>query len=579
VSHLPRIAYLSMEIALEDAIPTYSGGLGVLAGDTLRSAADLALPIVGLSLLYRSGHFEQRLDASGKQSELPVSWNVETHLTAVDAKAAVDIEDRRVEIRCWRYDVEGVSGYRVPVFLLDTDLPQNDPQDRELTGVLYGGDSDYRLRQEVVLGLGGVRMLRALGFHRIDRFHLNEGHAALCVLALLDEQLQGRRATTDEFERAHATVRSHCVFTTHTPVPAGHDVFELDTVEQVLGAERLRTLESLGTEEELNLTTLALACSRYVNGVAMRHAEVSRALFPEHRIDAVTNGIHTRTWVSPPFRALFHRHIRGWEHDPMRLRNAVCIPLPEIDKARKRSKALLFDAIERQLGVRLDPNVLTLGFARRATAYKRAPLIFTDIERLQSIATEVGPLQLVFSGKAHPADTTGKHNIESVFRAARALGPEVRVAYVPNYGMNWGHLLCAGADVWLNNPIPPLEASGTSGMKAALNGVPCLSILDGWWLEGCIEAATGWAIGSDGDSEGMDASKRDQLHAAALYDALERQVVPSFYTHRERLLAIGRNAIAYNASYFNTHRMLLQYVQHAYQLEFSLDTEPLPDGR
>jgi len=565
VTESARIAYLSMEIALEDAIPTYSGGLGVLAGDTLRAAADLGVPMVGVSLLYRRGHFEQTLDAEGRQSERPVSWSVERHLDLVDAKASIELEGRLVEIRAWRYCIRGATGHIVPTYLLDVDLPVNDAQDRELTGTLYGGEEGYRLRQEVLLGIGGVRMLRALGYDELERFHLNEGHAAFAVLALLEEQAgPGTPLTGPLLERCHGEVRRHCVFTTHTPVPAGHDVFPQELVEQTLGAESLRILHELGAREQINLTALALRSSRFINGVAMRHGEVSRDMFPRYPIRSITNGIHPATWISPPFRELFDQHIPGWERDPLSLRYAVGIALEDIDVARRRAKGLLLDAIERSLGVSLDRTALTIGFARRSTAYKRATLVFHDLERLRSLVAQQGPLQLIFSGKAHPADTAGKQNIEAIFRAARKLGENVRVVYVPNYGMNWGRLLCAGADVWLNNPIPPLEASGTSGMKAALNGVPSLSVIDGWWVEGHIENVTGWAIGEDGDTNHLAAAVRDALHASALYDKLESHVLPCFYSERERFLEICRSSIAQNASFFNTHRMVIQYLYNAY---------------
>jgi len=576
VSVAPRIAYFSMEIALEDAIPTYSGGLGVLAGDTLRAAADLGVPMLAVSLLYRRGHFQQMLDSHGTQSERPEVWSVEDTLTAVDAKAMVEIGDRIVHIRAWRYLVRGCTGHDVPTYLLDTDLPENDPVDRELTGTLYGGDARYRLSQEVVLGIGGIRLLRALGMTSLERFHLNEGHAAFAILSLLDEQAEGARLEGELLEHCVTHVRERCVFTTHTPVPAGHDVFPQDLVRNVLGTEYLRVLQALGARDDINLTALALRGSRFVNGVAMRHGEVSRGMFPHYPIRSITNGVHPATWVAPPIRSLFDHFIPGWQQDPMSLRYAVGIAISEIHWARTRAKALLIEAIERALEVRLDPQALTIGFARRSTAYKRATLIFRDIERLRAIAEQIGPIQLVFSGKAHPADGSGKHNIEQIFRAADQLRGSVTVVYVPNYNMGWGRLLCSGSDVWLNNPIPPLEASGTSGMKAALNGVPSLSVLDGWWVEGHVEGVTGWAIGSDRDAEQYDAEQRDTLHAAALYDKLEHQVLPCFYNRRGSFLEMGRSAIAFNASFFNTHRMVLQYLYNAYGHSPAVTPTPLP---
>src|SRR6185503_15416696 len=390
------VAYFSMEIALDKALPTYSGGLGVLAGDTLRSAADLVLPVVGVSLLHRKGYFEQHIDEFGNQTEAPSEWRPERVLEAVDARASVIIEGRSVALRAWKYPVRGVTGHEVPVYLLDTDLPENSEFDRSLTDHLYGGDSHYRLLQEVVLGMGGASLLRAIDA-KAEIYHMNEGHSALLTVCLLDWQLDGRNSF--ELDEADIeAVRSRCVFTTHTPVPAGHDKFPMDLVRRVLGDETVALIEAAHVVDggQLNLTHLALRLARFVNGVAMKHREVSQGMFPNFPIDAITNGVHAGTWTSPAFQKLFDKRIPEWRTDNLYLRYAVGIPLGEIRAAHAEAKKAMISAVGARTGVTLDPKVFTIGFARRATPYKRADLLFTDPERLIEIAETVGKLQIVF---------------------------------------------------------------------------------------------------------------------------------------------------------------------------------------
>ncbi len=558
---VPSVAYFSMEIGLEQAIPTFSGGLGVLAGDTLRSAADLELPVVGVTLLYRKGYFRQHLDGSGEQTEAPVQWDPANVLEQVDARVSVEIEGRTVQVGAWRKDVVGVTGHVVPVYFLDTAIDGNSDYDRTLSEVLYGGDSRYRLCQEVVLGLGGVAMLGALGMDSsVMQHHINEGHAALLTLGLMERELDGRQAW-EVNEADMGSVRSRCIFTTHTPVPAGHDKFERPLVEGVLGEDRSALLTAVGgwDHDTLNMTLLALRLSHWANGVAKRHQDVSREMFPTYDIHSVTNGVHAETWTSAPFRALFDSHLPGWRADNFLLRQAVDIPLDEIREAHAQAKHALLDEVKRRTGVVLQPGVMTIGFARRSTMYKRADMVFSDPERLRSIVRRVGPIQFVYAGKAHPRDEYGKAIIKRIFDAARDLGDDLTVVYLENYGMDLGALLTSGSDLWLNNPMRPLEASGTSGMKAALNGVPSLSVLDGWWIEGCFEGTTGWSIGEDGrlptDPE------RD---IEELYLKLERTVVPMFYGMPYAYATVMRNAIAVNGSHFNTQRMMLEYVRNAY---------------
>jgi len=560
---LPRIAYFSMEIALEPAIPTYAGGLGILAGDMLRSAADLGLPMVAVTLAYRGGYFEQQIDAEGRQLETPSAWAPETTLKELDARATVTIEGRRVLVRAWRYDVLGIGGHRVPVYLLDTALPENDLQDRALTERIYGGDRRYRLAQEVVLGMGGARLLRAMNHTNIGKYHMNEGHSALLTMALFEEQMRERLPGSSDFLDELQRLRQRCVFTTHTPIPAGHDAFDRPLVSQVLGEQRTHGLEVRGLmpQGRLNMTELALACSHYVNGVAMRHGEVSRAMFPRFAIRSITNGVHARTWTSPPFQELYDRYIPEWRRDNLYLRCVLGVPLHEILKAHATAKRTLFAAIRAETGVALDESRLTLGFARRAVAYKRAELLLSDPERLKKVAKRAGPLQIIYAGKAHPADEEGKAIIRRVIERASQFDDDVHVLYVPNYDMRWGQLLTSGVDVWVNTPLQPHEASGTSGMKAALNGVPSFSVLDGWWIEGHGEGITGWSIGED--SRGDNPSSE----LASLYNKLGNVIAPLFYAKPAGFAEVMRGTIAFNGSFFNTHRMLNQYVQNAYGLE------------
>ncbi len=581
------VAYFSMEIALENAMPSYSGGLGVLAGDTIRAAADLRLPMVAISLLYRKGYFTQRLGEDGSQTEEPVEWRVEDFLTEEPARASVSIENRRVELRCWRYSAKGVRGFEVPIYFLDADLPSNADIDRNLTGALYGGDSYYRLCQEVVLGIGGVRILRALGYNDLTRYHMNEGHAALLALQLLEDEATkaGRESIrSEDIEK----VRSKCVFTTHTPVPAGHDRFPMEYLTRVFPDETqfldLKDASSAGLMKRvlqaeqnfpdlqeaarrgasLNMTQLALSLSTYVNGVAKQHGETSRQMFPEAAIEAITNGVHAGTWTSPPFQQLFDRYIPSWREDNYSLRSALGLPPEEVWAAHLIAKHDLLETIRKKTGLKFDPEAFTIGFARRATGYKRADLILADLDRLRQIAKNAGHFQIVYAGKAHPNDGGGKDIIRRIFQAKKALRKAVPVVFLDDYNLELGGKITSGVDLWLNTPQFPLEASGTSGMKAALNGVPSLSILDGWWVEGHIEGVTGWCIGESRRSAAGNAPTDNAAEAESLYAKLEGVILPMYYNDRAKFLEVMQHAIAINGSFFNTQRMVQQYITDAY---------------
>src|ERR1700678_3799 len=515
------VAYFSMEIAITPAIPTYSGGLGVLAGDTLRAAADAGLRLAAVTLAHRKGYFRQHLDVNGVQTEEDQPWDLESKLAPEDPVVTVLIEGRPVAIRAWRYDMEGITGHTIPIYLLDTDLEENDPRDRELTDHLYGGDGDYRLRQEIVLGIGGARILEALCY-RPQVYHLNEGHASLLTIALLERQLRGRSLDQAADEDLNA-VRQQCVFTTHTPVPAGHDRFSMEQAYRILGSERAKLIERAGGSHDgmVNMTYIALRFARYVNGVAMQHGKVSREMFPDYTVDAITNGVHAATWTAPAFRTLFDRHIPRWREDNLKLRYAMDIPESEIADAHLEGKKALIVAVKQRTGMELRPEIFTIGFARRAATYKRCELLFCDPDRLVRAARELGGLQILLSGKAHPADHPAKAKIQQVINLTRHLSSdELKIVYLEDYDWSLGALLTGGVDLWLNTPKRPYEASGTSGMKAALNGVPSLSILDGWWIEGWIEGVTGWAI-ADHDEDAGEAN--------SLYDHLEQVILPLFY--------------------------------------------------
>jgi len=522
----------------------------------MRSAADLGLGLCAVTLLHRKGYFEQHLSAQGVQSAEDQPWPIEKLLVLEKALVEVTIEDRPVIVRAWRYDLEGVTGHTIPIYLLDTDLPQNDPCDRELTDHLYGGDTDYRLRQEAILGIGGVRMLEALDYD-VTAYHMNEGHAALLTVGLMELQLDGDLDRAID-ERDTQAVRSQCIFTTHTPVPAGHDRFSMEQAKRILGRDITSLLQRMGGCHDgmLNMTYVALASSRFVNGVAMQHGKISREMFPEYSIDAITNGVHAATWTAPPMQAIFDGAIPRWRKDNFQFRYAIDVPLREIEKAHAQSKRTLIEAVAERTGITLRSNVFTIGFARRVATYKRADLLLSDPERLVHTAEKFRGLQILFSGKAHPHDEPGKKLIQEIFEVAARLDSDaLKIVYLENYEWRLASMLTSGVDLWLNTPRRPFEASGTSGMKAALNGVPSLSVLDGWWVEGWIEGVTGWAI-PDSDTQ--------EQEVASLYDRLESTILPLYYGNPEQWRTVMRSTIALNGSFFNTHRMLQEYISNAY---------------
>src|SRR4030042_646046 len=555
----PRIAYFSMEIGIQNNIPTYSGGLGVLAGDTIRTGADLKLPMVAVTLISKKGYFRQELDENGSQREHPVSWEPSKHMTLLPAKIAVQIEDRQVIVQAWQYNVESLTRGCVPIFFLDTDVEENTAEDREITSYLYGGDMAYRLKQEIVLGIGGVRMLHELEFE-IKKYHMNEGHSGLLTIELLNRFKRPIEDVWDEklvwdVER----VKDLCVFTTHTPVEAGHDKFPYDLACKILGELiPLKVLQELGGKDGLNMTRLGLNLSEFINGVAKKHTEVSRKMFPGYEISAITNGVHSFTWTCDNFKRLYDKYLPGWANEPELFVRVGRIPDEEIWNAHMDAKKTLLDYVKEDTGVEMSPDILTIGFARRATAYKRADLIFTDIARLERIGQ--GKLQIIYGGKAHPKDDSGKRLIEKIFSTKERLKDKIKMAYIKNYEMDTALKMVSGVDVWLNTPLRPREASGTSGMKAAHNGVINFSVLDGWWIEGHIEGFTGWSIGPS-PTETMLIDNMDTKDADDLYNKLEYTIIPLFYNDRHGWIRMMQSAIGKNAYYFKNHRMMRRYVK------------------
>ncbi|UCD36629.1 MAG: alpha-glucan family phosphorylase [Nitrospiraceae bacterium] len=559
----PKIAYFSMEIGLRDEIPTYSGGLGVLAGDTVKSAADLCLPFVAVTLISRKGYFLQEIDNQGHQIEHPAEWDPSRLLKKSAEKISVTIEGRKVSVQAWVYFVESPrGGSSIPVIYLDTDLPENTAGDRSLTDQLYGGDDSYRLKQEMILGIGGVRMLRKLGF-QIKKYHMNEGHAAFLTLELLHEFKKDIESVWDESHIWDTErVKDLCVFTTHTPVEAGHDKFSYDLYDRMFGGYFPKNiLQKLAGEKALNMTLLGFNLSMYVNGVAKKHGEVSQSMFPGYQINAITNGVHSYTWTSEHMKKLFDTYLPGWANEPEIFVRVGVIPDEELWAAHSEAKKELIDYVNSSTGAGMDYNTLTIGFARRATAYKRADLLFSDLERLERIGS--GRIQIIYAGKAHPKDTVGKQLIEKIFSYKKRLKDRIRIAFVQNYNMGIALKLVSGVDIWLNTPLRPLEASGTSGMKASHNGVMNFSVLDGWWIEGHIEGFTGWSIGPAPKEIAPD-NNMNKIDANDLYDKLENTIIPLYYNDRKKWIRMMQNAIGKNAYYFNTHRMMRRYVTEAY---------------
>ncbi|MFP4402920.1 MAG: alpha-glucan family phosphorylase [Candidatus Woesearchaeota archaeon] len=551
-----HIAYFSMEIGLDFDIPTYSGGLGVLAGDTLKSCADLKVPIVGVTLLYKKGYFKQKIDDNGNQLEEDEDFNYKDEFTELPNTVTINIEGREVKLKGWYYKVFGISGFEVPIVFLDSDLLENSDYDKQITQKLYANDRRYRFAQEIILGIGGVRMLLANGFINIQKYHMNEGHSSLLTLEV------AKNLNDLEKENFLKNTRKKCVFTTHTPVPAGHDSFDKSLVENMLG-EYLedKFKEVIFKDSMLNMTYLGLIFSKFINGVAKQHSEVSRNMFPGYYIESITNGIHSNFWTAQPFKDLFDLKLSGWRSDPFCLRYALGISKDEILDAHMKTKKELIDFVNQKYNLEMKNDVFTIGFARRAATYKRGDLLFYDINRLIEIGSKYDGIQIIYGGKAHPSDTQGKEVIKKIIDHMKQVKDKIKVCYIENYNIEIAKLLTSGVDIWLNTPMRPKEASGTSGMKASHNAIPHFSVLDGWWLEGHIEGITGWSIGPH-PKKCLENS--NEIDSKDLYDKLENLILPKFYENKKEWVDIMRHSIAINASFFNTHRMVQQYVINAY---------------
>jgi starch phosphorylase len=546
-----KVAYFSMEIGVDSNVPTYSGGLGVLAGDVIRSSADLRLPLIAVTLISKKGYLKQKITSDGRQLEYPEEWEPSKFMKSLPETATIKISGRSVKVGAWVYEQESLTGGDIPVLFLTTDVEGNTPEDRGITDSLYGGDEAYRLKQEIVLGIGGLRILGALNIN-VKKYHMNEGHSSLLTLELLKRN-----------DLLADKVKSLCVFTTHTPVAAAFDKFSYDLVSEVLENEvPMDILKEYGGSDRLNMTLLALNLSKYTNGVTEEHMEYSRKLFPGYHIQEITNGVHSYYWTCQHFRRLFDKYIRGWANEPELLVRVDVIPNEELWDAHLKAKQDLLDFIHEKSGTAMDADMLTLGFARRATEYKRATMIFSDLEKLKEVQRE-GKIQLVFAGKAHPRDEMGKRLIRDIYEYMDRLKSEIEIVYLENYSMEIAGKLTSGVDVWLNTPLPPYEASGTSGMKAAHNGVINFSVLDGWWIEGCVEGLTGWAIGPSPNLI-VSEEERRKRELGDLYNKLEYLILPKFYEARDSWIDMMKNSIGKVAYYFNTHRMMRKYASDAY---------------
>ena len=540
-----EIAYFSAEIGISTSLPTYSGGLGVLAGDHIKAATDEGLPMCAITLLYKEGYFKQRLDEEGRQSETYPRFDPEPLLKKLPAKFTLRLRDREVWIQTYQYNYRGLNDHEIPIYFLDTDIEENFHDDRTITLRLYSGDKDHRILQEAILGFGGIRFLESQGYNDIETYHMNEGHCSFLTLALLDKYKGNREA-----------VQKRCHFTTHTPVPAGHDHFARERCEKLLHGLLPENLElpSLVKNSRYHMTEMGLYFSRSANGVSELHGDVAQEQFPNFKIGYVTNGVYHPYWVGKPSRELFDQRLPGWREDAERLLKVDALTDEDLFAAHRSQKEFLLGYANSQTQKALSQNTLTIGFARRAASYKRARLIFRDLDRLAQIGQ--GQLQIVFSGKSHPKDEKGKEIIREIVSNANQLFGRVKVIFLENYNMWLGQLITAGVDVWLNTPLRPNEASGTSGMKAALNGVPNLSILDGWWAEGCRHGENGWAIGSQDTSD-------DERDAEDLYRILEEEVLPVYYSRKDQWASLMRESIKTGVN-FTAQRMIRDYQEKYY---------------
>lgn len=542
---MPVVGYFTAEIGLWSELHTYSGGLGVLAGDHVKSAADAGIPLVGVTLLYHQGYARQHIDSEGIQTETFPEVDMNSLLTKTDIVLELNLDGKPLFAFVWKAEIIGQSGHIVPVYFIDTRHPENTTEHQELSSRLYGGDDGVRIRQEYVLGIGGVKLFDHLEVE-LSGLHLNEGH---CTFAMLELLKRG-------WSREQLAQRS--LFTTHTPVPAGHDRFEWSLVEDVIGdllpTDAKELVRSAGDPEHgarCSMSHLAVSLSTSVNAVSKLNADVAMTMFDQN-IQPITNGVHHITWTSPVMASLFDKHLTGWRIQPESISNANTLPTKDLMEARSNARKQLHDYVQSTTGVELFSDRLTVGFARRFATYKRANLVFKDLERLRAIGG--GKIQFVFSGKAHPRDQGGKQLIRDIFESAHQIADEIPVAFIENYDMHTGLMMTSGVDIWLNNPIRPMEASGTSGMKAAMNGVPNCSILDGWWPEACLHGVNGWAIGNAEDN------RDDDRDAENIYNVLQHDVIPLWEQEGDGWAEMMKASIAASAG-FTGQRMIQDYLE------------------
>ena len=534
------VAYFSMEIAVDEKLNNYAGGLGILAGDLLRSAADQKIPMVGISLLNRFGYFNQVI-SRGKQKEQYEENNLNL-LKKIKTKTKIIIGRDEVTVGAWVYFVKGISGFKIPVYFLDTNFPENKKIYRTLCDRLYGGSHLTRLRQEIVLGRGGIKILEALKI-KPDKYHINEGHGAFAFVELF---LKDRKKDLKQLKR-------HCAFTTHSPMKAANDIFSVAEVKRSF-LDFPFFLTGLIDEEGLNMAKIAMHFSGLINGVSKKHAAVSREIFSEPKIKAITNGVHLNFWTSEPFQKIYDKNFSGWRSNN-KLLAKKSLALDELWTAHQEAKRKLLTRVLKESGEFLPLDVFTVVVARRFAVYKRSDLILQNMRRLIKIHKKNGPIQIIYAGKAHPNNPEGKKIISDVLEISKKYQDKIKIVFLENYDINLAKLLVSGADLWLNNPLPPNEASGTSGMKAAVNGVPQLSTLDGWWLEGCAENRTGWAI----------KSLNNFSDNKALLDVLENKILPTFYQNKLGWQKIMASTIKLNAYKFSSERMVKEYKKLIYE--------------
>lgn len=535
------VAYFSMEIALEKDLKTYAGGLGILAGDILRSASRQNFPMLGITLLNKHGYFKQVINSKGKQEELIDRSNLKK-LELLSFKMYINIGLDKVLFRVWRYFLRHDDGLKIPIYFLDTDWPENREKHRRLCENLYPGDKRKKLKQAILLGRGGVKLLNKIGLEKISKIHLNEGHGALAAIELFLSSKESSEASKIK------DVRRRLVFTTHTPVPSGHDIFFGEFLLKYQPDFPVQIKEII-ENDTINFTKLALFFSSYSNGVSKKHSRVSRDMFPDFEINSITNGVESSFWSAPEMMSLFDKHVPGWRHNNTLLRKAQKISLGEIKEAHLVAKKRLIKFIAKQKKVNFIEDALIITFARRFAPYKRPTMLLSDLNRLKNINKSTGPIQIIYAGKAHPDDEVGRTLISEVNKKISDISREIKIVFLENYDFEMAKLLVSGSDIWLNNPALPNEASATSGMKAAHNGIMQISTFDGWWPEGYVKNKTGWTIEEVND----------------LYDILERKVLPLYYHYPEKWLKMMRSTIALNASYFNTDRVLKEYIKKAYR--------------